>query len=238
MSSPNLTRFATLLAAGCLAAACGIGGIGAPANPAPSQQTVTRVDGTVDHVDTRSRIVFVQSDSVQYGQALRNGSRQVPLYYDSGTVVRYQGRTFEPADLEQGDQVQADVDENGGRLVAREIDVVYDVSQGTTAPEERSATVQGLVDYVDTRDLTIQLSNVTYSSGFTPQAGTTTGDRFLVAYDAGTPVEFNGRQYTPANLERGDRVEVAARETATGNWVADRITVLSDVRSRTPSPRR
>jgi hypothetical protein len=74
------------------------------------------VRGTVRSVDTRSRTVNVDTSS-----------RVVTVYYDSNTTVEFQGRTYQPENLERGDQVEIDTrDASGGRLLAEQITVLND----------------------------------------------------------------------------------------------------------------
>jgi hypothetical protein len=94
---------------------------------------------------------------------------------------------------------------------------------GSTAA---SNELRGTVDYVDTRDGFILLNNVT--SYQTRLADGTTGNSARVYYDSRTPVEFNGRQYSPADLERGDEVSALVTESG-GRLMADRLTVIRDV---------
>jgi hypothetical protein len=49
------------------------------------------------------------------------------IYYDADTVVVWQGRTYDPEDLERGDQIVVEGVNTGGRYVADEIEVVRNV---------------------------------------------------------------------------------------------------------------
>ena len=51
----------------------------------------------------------------------------VTVYYDTGTVVEYDGRTYRPENLERGDEVRVEVRRDGSRYEADEIQVVENV---------------------------------------------------------------------------------------------------------------
>ncbi len=97
-------------------------------------------------------------------------------------MVRYQGQTFRPQDLERGDRIQASVDRNGNR------------SRG-------------------------------FSSGARPGPF---GDLIVVRYDAGTTVRFQGRAYSPENIERGDEVRIQAARGRDGRLLAQEIVVVGE----------
>lgn len=89
-----------------------------------------------------------------------------------------------------------------------------------------SADLRGTVDYVDTRNRYVDLTNV---SDYTARLadGSSRGRTARVYYDSGTPVEYQGNTYRPEDLERGD--EVAVRLDQSGNQlVARSMTVLYD----------
>lgn len=83
------------------------------------------VRGTVRYVDTRDRTVEIETTS----RGFTTGSSQsgvVVVHYDSQTVVEFEGRRYQPENLERGDEVQVDIRDVGGRLMAEEILVVND----------------------------------------------------------------------------------------------------------------
>lgn len=82
------------------------------------------VEGTVTRVDTRERRIDLDVHQVNN---LRESHPDSSIYYDRDTVVRYRGDTYEPADLEPGDQIAAEGANVGGRYVADEIEVVRNV---------------------------------------------------------------------------------------------------------------
>ncbi len=51
----------------------------------------------------------------------------VEVYYDTSTVVEYDGRSYKPENLERGDEVRVDVRRSGSRYEADEIQVVENV---------------------------------------------------------------------------------------------------------------
>jgi len=116
-----------LLGAGLLlTTACGtLGGLdledilgsGGPGDPSD-------VEGTVTRVDTRDRRIDLDVHEVNN---LRESHPDSSIYYDADTVVRYQGDTYRPADLEAGDQIAAEGANVSGRYVADEIEVVRNV---------------------------------------------------------------------------------------------------------------
>lgn len=198
-------------------------------------RNINNVRGTVERVNTTERYIVVDSEETTYG--LRNGGNdEVVLYYDDRTTVEYQGRTFRPADLESGDRILAEVDDDSGRLRVDEIQVLYDVTSTNTDDrydndndrydndddynDTRTTELRGTVRYVDTRDQTLELEPSTGRSGLV-----------VVHYDTSTIVEFEGRRYKPENLERGDRVEVEVR-TLNGRMIAEEILVVGEAASR------
>ncbi|MCI0634321.1 MAG: hypothetical protein L0206_10465, partial [Actinobacteria bacterium] len=220
-----------LLIAGCSSTLGDILG-GGRSDPYP-QGDIGEVRATVDQVDTRNRIIYVE-DAQAYRRDLRNssGREDLAIYYDERTVVEYDGRSYRPQDLEPGDQIVAQVDETGGnRLFAERIEVVYDVSSSGGSQSDVYADLRGFVRFVDTQDRELELERVTWNRRFDPGSGS--GDvRGIVVleYDANTEVEFQGRRYRPENLERGDEVEVQVRDLGQ-RLIADDIVVIRDARA-------
>lgn len=188
------------------------------------------VQGTVDRVDTGARLIVVDGDT-RYN--LRNaGGDRLSLYYDSDTTVVFEGRTYNPADLERGDRIVADVDDSGSRLMAERIEVVHDVTGGTGSvydDQRRLAELRGTVRSVDTYGRTLQLERASYVSGFTTGTGTSGSDLVTVYYDPDTVVEYQGQFYGLDSLERGDVVDVRVSETGS-RLVAEQIELVRDVR--------
>jgi hypothetical protein len=91
------------------------------------------IRGTVRYIDTRDRTVEIQTSSSargfssgSTGSTGSTSSGVVVVHYDSQTVVEFEGRRYEPENLERGDEVEVEVREVGGRLMAEEILVVGD----------------------------------------------------------------------------------------------------------------
>ena len=255
--TPTNSFLAALLATAVLTG-CGSSGIGdvlgGPSGSNgrydPNNQGANDVQGTVRSVDTRSRLIYVDSEDSRYNLRNGNDSRELVLYYDDRTTVEHDGRTYRPEDLERGDRIQADVAQSGDRLVAQQIEVVYDVSSGSGSngtlggrdgqydrDNDRVSDLRGTVRYLDTRNRTVELETSSrYGSGFAPDGSnsgrSTTGqsNRVMVHYDAQTIVEFQGRRYQPENLEQGDVVEVSVRDSG-GQLLAEQITVVGENQS-------
>jgi len=206
---------------------------------------VVDVQGTVASVNPRDRLIYMDRAGMNDRYNLRNEDRYdqgnpVAISYDDGTVVRYQGRTFRPEDLERGDRIQASIERNGDSLLAQQIDVLYDVSSGGPGGYDNgnggsgyATDLRGTVRTVDTRNHVLEIDRSRYGNrdNFNSDPGRY-GDSngygtVLVRYDAGTTVRFQGRDYSPENLERGDVVQIQAHDD-NGRLVAERIDVLGE----------
>ena len=191
------------------------------------------IRGTVERVDTRDRVIVVDSEGTNDRNYLRNGNGdEVVIYYDDRTTVEFQGQTYRPEDLERGDRIQADVEQSGSRLLAQQIDVLYDATGGATSSNSGSydnddlgtrndQELRGIVRSIDTRDRTMEIEE---RSSF---SSTRRGDIVTVYYDAGTTVEFEGRNYKPENLEQGDQVEIEISRVG-GRLMAQEILVVGE----------
>jgi len=84
----------------------------------------TDLRGVVRYVDTRSRTLEIEPSSRNDSRFPTDRSGVVVVYYDSQTGVDYQGRRYAPENLERGDEVQVNVRDSGGRLLAEQITVV------------------------------------------------------------------------------------------------------------------
>lgn len=97
-------------------------------NTSPSN-TAGDIRGTVASVDTSNRRIDLNAT---YVNNLRNSTSNntYSIYYDSNTRVLYQGRTYNPSDLERGDEVDVRLFNNGsGRSLADTITVVRNIRQ-------------------------------------------------------------------------------------------------------------
>jgi hypothetical protein len=223
----SISFLTALVTAAALLAGCGSSGIGdVLGGPRDPDRIAGDVRGTVESVDTRNRLIVVDSEaSATY---LRGGEDdEVVLHYDDSTRVDYQGRTYRPEDLERGDRIVADVEQTSGdRLYAQDIQVLYDVSGGTGG--SLGDDLRGVVRYVDTRDRMLEIVPSSYDSRFS----TGRSDVVVVYYDSQTVVEYQGRRYAPENLERGDEIEVDVRDSG-GQLIAEQIVVIGEDRTVT-----
>lgn len=130
--------FAVALAVGGCANGTGgpLGGVlGGILNPAGSN-TLT---GTIAGVDTRSQVVYVNTDNGQ----------QVPVQYDNRTQVVYQNQNYAVANLERGDYVTVQLQGTGnGGYYTSYIQVTQSVQNGSTYPGGSGGTYQTLAGSV------------------------------------------------------------------------------------------
>jgi len=201
---------------------CGLlGGAGGSTTPSPSPAptSAAAVVGTVQSVDALSHSLTVGAGA-RNQMSLRSNERTV-LTYDSSTVVEYQGqKSYNPQDLEVGDQIEAQVERSGNAVLARNIKVVSSVSHSgtnSTALTDWDATVRS----VNSGDRTVEL----VQSGREQYPVT-------VHYDANTRVEFQGRSYNPADLERDDGVHVRTHNSGS-QLIADQIVVTRNASGST-----
>lgn len=80
--------------------------------------------GTVRYLNTRDRTLEIQP--TRSGFSTGRTDDIVVVHYDSGTIVEFEGRRYQPENLERGDEVEIELSESGGRLMAEEILVVGD----------------------------------------------------------------------------------------------------------------
>jgi hypothetical protein len=219
-SSKLLAPLCALLALASAGLLAGCGSFGLPgtggSSPPPSYPQETVVTGQVVRVDTARREIEIDD----------SGRREV-VVYDASTPVYFEGRSYDPADLERGDVIRARVaDDRYGTLTTDRIDVVESVKSrgGSDDPyddrgSDRVGDLSGEIDRVDTdrREIVVR---------------TASGDR-LIAYDARTRVTYQGQEYKPENLEQGDEVRIDTT-TATGSRyaLAERIDVTRSVQDR------
>jgi hypothetical protein len=88
----------------------------------------TELRGTVRSINTRDRTL--ELESTRYGSNFNSGSTSgsgssvVTVHYDSNTVVEFEGRRYQPENLERGDRVEIEIRNSSGRMIAEEILVV------------------------------------------------------------------------------------------------------------------
>lgn len=221
MNKPKALTAATL--ALLFLAACGSSGMGDifGGGTGASQYEIR---GTVDSVDTRSRVVHL-TNVTGYRNMLSNdpSGSTVRVYFDDKTTVGYQGKTYRVADLERGDEVSVRVDESGNQLHAASMTVLRDATPGTsTSPGSGvyNSTVRGTVRYIDTARRTIEIDRGS-------------GSLMNVEYETSTPVYWNNQTYRPADLERGDEIEIRLRDMGSNRWLAQDISVIRSMSSGT-----
>ena len=99
------------------------GGLGNGSNDSVADRDLR---GTVRYVDTRDRTVEIETSSRGFTTGTTGQSGVVVVHYDAQTVVEFEGRRYQVENLERGDEVQIDVRDTGGQLLAEEILVVDD----------------------------------------------------------------------------------------------------------------
>lgn len=188
----------------------------------PSGSYGSTVQGVVRYVEPTRRTIEIDRGGYN--------SQLMTLQYEANTPVTYNNQQYRVENLERGDEVEITVrDLGGGRLVAQDIRVIRSVSGGGTTGSTMGQTMRGTVRYVDTSRRTIELEGVSWVQRFNPG----TGSGAVIQYDTNTTVEYQGRtNYSPANLERGDVVDVQVRELGNNSFLAQRIVLVRDVNTR------
>ena len=232
---------ALLLMAACGTSGNGIGDIFGNGGYPTTSNAAYQIRGTVDSVDTRGQSIFLTNVS-GYNAKLNTGrSDSLRVFYDNRTTINYQGRSYRPDQLERGDEVTVRVDQSGNQLIAETMDVTYNTRGGmasgsngsygypsSTYPDSSQySTIRGTVRNVDTRNQTIELENTNWVSGFRTN---NSSSRFVVRYDQNASVDYNGQMYPLTNLERGDVVDVQLHDLGSSNYVAQRLTLVRNVR--------
>jgi len=175
--------------------------------------------GTVRYVDTSRRTIQLDRGTGSY----------VTVDYDTNTNVVYNGRSYQPADLEVGDQVTIYTrDIGGGRMVASNIDVNRSMTSGSST-SSNYATLRGTVRSINTYNRTIDLEQTSYISGFLPN-GSSRSSVITVQYDTNARVNVNGSMQPLSGLERGDVIEIQAQDLGNSNWKASSISLIRDAR--------
>ena len=82
------------------------------------------IRGTVNRIDTSNQTIILD---VSYVNNLRDDRQGSVVYYDSNTVVEYQGNQYNVTDLERGDEISITGRNTGGRYVADRIVVTRNV---------------------------------------------------------------------------------------------------------------
>jgi hypothetical protein len=245
----SLAMTATVLALTLLTGCGSMGGIlggdpnypngNYPSGNYPGSQA-SRIQGTVNSVDTRNQRI----DLNIYSMDGRSTRQSATLYYDSRTRLNYRGQNGSPSGLERGDQIDVRLVNNGnGQLVADTIDVTQSVSDSTSGnpnngypnngypnngyPSSSQSDLRGTVISVDTRAQRIDISNAYGTSLRNSRGG---GSTYSIYYDSRTRVYYLNENHSPADLERGDEIDVRLSSTNNGQQVADTINVVRNVR--------
>ncbi len=92
--------------------------------------------------------------------------------------------------------------------------------------------IRGTVDSVDLNSRVIYLTNV---SGYNTSMLSGGGNSVRVYYDDRTTVAYQGQNYRPQDLERGDEVTARVDESGNNALLAESVTVTRDVSSGTGS---
>jgi hypothetical protein len=223
-------------------ASCGTsGGLGDIFGRGNSGNYSNQIRGTVDSVDLNSGSVLLTNVSDANGSMLSSGGSSrnaVRVYFDNRTSVDYNGRSYRPQDLERGDQVSARVDQSSNRLYATSLQVLYDARTNGSYPSSgypnngypnngypnngypnngtNGSTIHGTVRSIDTYRRTMSV-DTGYNSYTT------------VEFNANTPVYFNGRNYTAADLQTGDEIDIRVSDLGSGRLAANDITVTRSI---------
>jgi hypothetical protein len=201
--------------------ACGssdLGGVlGGSSTPSAGE-----IRGTVDSVDPATRSLILTNTTGYRSNLASAGANSVRIYFDDRTTVEYQGRNYRLEDLERGDQIAARVTESGGRLLAQRVTVTHNVAAGGAGGVggTTGSVLRGTVTFVDTSRRTIEVDRGS-------------GSRVVVEYETNTPVSYQGRVYRPADLERGDEIDIYVTDLGGGRYRAREITVVRSVSSGT-----
>ncbi|MGY0504674.1 DUF5666 domain-containing protein [Luteimonas sp. e5] len=226
---------ASLLLAGCVGMGGGYPGSGYPGPgypdgsgypgqgyPPPTGQGQAIV-GDVDGVDHANGRFMLRSDGGYGGYGQR-----VEINYDRNTVLYYQGQQLSPSGLENGDRIQVQAVQSGGRWWARSIEVLRDVRSGgvpgggygyPSGPSGAITAMSGAVSFIDARNRLLHFTSGGYS-----------GSTQRVRYDERTWVDYRGQRWSVDSLQRGDTVRIDARAMGNGEYLAERI--MLDVRAR------
>ncbi|HEX7150753.1 MAG TPA: DUF5666 domain-containing protein [Thermoanaerobaculia bacterium] len=215
-SFAGLAVMLLLLAAGCGSTGDIFGGGGNNDNT----NRYGSLRGTVEHVDLNNQWIELRNVS-GYQSMLSNGGGSgstTRIYFDRNMSVDYNGQSYQVGDLERGDEVAVDVNEQGSQLVANRITVTRDITANGSTGNSGSygSTIRGTVRYVDTSRRTVEVDR-----GY--------GSTVVVEYGTQTPVTFGGRTYGVGDLERGDEIEIRATDLGSGRMRADNITVVRSV---------
>lgn len=212
------SRFWQILVAASVAsltAACSTGDLGDifGQDSRTDRDRYDTVQGEVEYVNTRDKYIEVESDGRALISGLRNEGDSVRLYYDDRVRVEYRNQLYEPAALERGDEIRAEVRRDDNRLWISRIEVTQDVSGSDD--RRYTDTIDGVVRYIDTRDYEIEIEQER------------SRDVYRVRYNPRDEVEYRGRMYPIEGLERGDEVRVELRRDGRDYWLESMVVLRS-----------
>ena len=127
-----MRRTSLILMTLVVTAACGsmgdLGGTLGDILGSSSPAETSDVRGTVSYVDTGARRIDL---NVSYINDLRStgDDQRGSIYYNNDTRVVFEGRDYEVADLERGDEIEVVGFNDNGRYVASTITVLRDVTR-------------------------------------------------------------------------------------------------------------
>jgi hypothetical protein len=113
-----------------MAVGCGSGGLGGidlgSILGSTGASDTSDVRGVVSSVDTRNQVINLDVNQVNN---LRENQQGQSIYYDSNTVVEYQGQQYRVENLERGDEISIRGANRDGRFVAERVTVERDVTR-------------------------------------------------------------------------------------------------------------
>lgn len=159
-------------------------------------------EGTIRQINLRDGRLVIQSDR-----------RMITVRTVSTTPVYYRGRTYQVANLEEGDRIRIDYDTRSSstdEITARSIEVTQSVQEADTYPGDRVTSLNGRVTRVDRGADTIRVD---------------TG-RNDVTVDVARAYDATGRRMRASDFQVGDQVDI------TGSYSnASNIFVASTIRT-------
>jgi hypothetical protein len=192
----------------------------------PGDRTTSLLRGVIDRIDTRERRIDVELSSIDGTSSRRTES----IYWDEYSRVAGGSRTYEPRDLREGDRIEVRARRDSDGYYAERIDLVDQYGDNRDNGDSRSlpSEVRGTVSRVDTSLRRIDLESIVYND--LRESGTGTNRPSSVYYDSSTTVEYAGRSYGPADLERGDEIAVDGHSEGS-RFIADRVVVTYNARN-------
>jgi len=192
----------------------------ATSSAAATNNATYDIRGTVDSVDTNNQVIYLTNVS-GYNAGLNTGSNSLRVAYDNRTTLNYQGQTYRPDQLERGDEVTVRADQNGNNLIAESMNVTYNSRGGMASGSNGTYGTYGSVIHGTVRSIDTYRRTISVDRG--------SGSYMTVEYNTNTPVSFNGRAYSPADLEAGDQIDIRTNDLGSGRVGAQDITVTRTV---------